>query len=96
MALVAQLALIGCVSSGGGRTLEVGDEKSFDGLLRVTNSRASGAWVYPDFDLSGYTRVRLEGAGIELRPVRNRRGSSRSGGQPMSSTAPTAAKKSSN
>ena len=90
MALVAQLALVGCVSSGGGqRTLEVGDEKSFDGLLKVTNSRASAVWVYPDFDLSGYTRIRLTEPGIELRPVRNRRSSSRSvgEGQPMSETA---------
>ena len=32
--LVAQLALSGCASSGGGgRKLEVSDDKSFDGLL---------------------------------------------------------------
>lgn len=90
--LVAQLGLFGCASSGvGERKLEVSDQKSFDGLLEVTNSRASKAWVRPDFDLSGYSRVRLEGAGIEFRPVRNRPASMRASGegQPMSQTAQT-------
>jgi hypothetical protein len=92
MVLVAQLTLLGCASTGGGeRKLEVGTEKSFDGLVEVTNSRASKAWVRPDFDLSGYTRVRLEGAGIELRPVSSRSRSSRSSGegQLMSQAAQT-------
>lgn len=59
----------------------LGSEESFDGLRRVENARASAAWMRPDFDISGYTRVRLEGAGIEFRPVRGggaaRRGSGR-------------------
>ena len=90
--LVAELALFGCASSTGGvRTLEVSQEKSFDGLLEVTNSRASKAWVRPDLDLSVYSRVRLEGAGIEFRPVRDRPNSMRASGegQPMSQTAQT-------
>lgn len=90
MFLVAQLALSGCASSGsGGRKLEVGEETSFDGLREVTNSKASKAWVRPDFDLSGYTRVKLEGAGIEFRPVRGGSRSSRSSGRsyPMSQQA---------
>jgi len=78
MALVAQLALAGCASSGGsGRQLEVGDEKSFDGLHEVTNSKASKAWVRPGFDLSGYTRVKLEGAGIAFQPPNEQSRSSR-------------------
>jgi hypothetical protein len=92
MFLIAELALSGCASSGGGgRKLEVSDDKSFDGLLEVTNSSASKAWVRPDFDLSGYSRVRLEGAGIEFRPVRDRPGSMRASGeaQSMSQTAQT-------
>jgi hypothetical protein len=92
MALAIQFALVGCTSSGGsGRKLEVGEGKSFDGLVEVVNSRASKAWVHPDFDLSGYTRVRLEGAGIEFRPIRERSSLSRSDGQsyPMSQQAQT-------
>jgi len=57
------------------RTIELGDERSFDGLIEVeTRSRSRAAWIHPDFDLSGYTRVKLKGAGIEYRPVRNVRG----------------------
>jgi hypothetical protein len=86
--LIALCTLAGCASGGRGK-IEVGDEKSFDGLLRVTNTKASAAWVHPDFDLSGYTRVRLQGAGIEFRPARNRAHSSpRSGeGYPLSQGA---------
>lgn len=90
MALVAQLALIGCASSGGsGRQLQVGDEKSFDGLLEVTNSKASKAWVRPGFDLSGYTRIKLEGAGIAFQPPNEQSRSSRATGEsyPMSQEA---------
>ena len=41
MALVVQLVLFGCASTGsngGGREIQVGDEKSFDGLVEVTNT----------------------------------------------------------
>jgi hypothetical protein len=48
----------------------LGSEESFDGLRRVENARASAAWMRPDFDVSSYAKVRLEGAGIEFRPVR--------------------------
>jgi hypothetical protein len=56
----------------------LGPEESFDGLRRVENARASAAWMRPDFDISSYDKVRLEGAGIEFRPVRRggQRGSS--------------------
>ena len=54
-------------------------EESFDGLRKIENARAGAAWARPDFDISSYDKVRLEGAGIEFRPVRgggSRRGSS--------------------
>jgi len=76
--VAASAALAGCASNGSTRNrgeIEIGDGKSFDGLLEVANSSASAAWVRPDFDLSGYSRVRLEGAGIEYRPVRSGSGS---------------------
>ena len=47
----------------------VGSEESFDGLRKVTNSTLNSAWIRPGIDLSGYTKVRLEGAGVEFRPV---------------------------
>jgi len=43
-------------------------EVTFDGLHEVKNSRADKAWARPGFDLSGYTKIMLEGAGIEYRP----------------------------
>ncbi len=66
--LLAAIALglaSGCESAG--REPRLGTELSFDGLVRVENARASAAWIDPDFDLSPYTKVRLEGAGIEFR-----------------------------
>jgi len=70
MVLIAAslLGSLGCASDGGGG-IRLGSERSFDGLVKVENARVSAAWVRPDFDLSGYTRVMLEGAGIEFRPV---------------------------
>jgi len=90
--VAAPAALAGCASDGSARNrgkIEIGDGESFDGLLEVTNSSASAAWVRRDFDLSGYSRVRLEGAGIEYRPVRSgsRRLGSANEGFPVSPSA---------
>lgn len=47
-------------------------EVSFDGLHKVDNSGAGMAWARPDFDISGYTKIWLVGAGIEYRQVKDR------------------------
>ena len=47
-------------------------ELSFDGLHMVDNSQADVAWARPDFDISGYTKIWLVGAGIEYRQVKDR------------------------
>ncbi|MDJ0848524.1 MAG: DUF3313 family protein [Myxococcota bacterium] len=60
------LAVPGCASDW---TPQLGSEKSFDGLVRVENERASAAWIDPDLDLSGYRKVKLEKAGIQYRPA---------------------------
>ena len=67
------LVLLGGCATQGPPTL--GTEESFDGLRRVENARASAAWARPDIDWSVYRKVRLEGAGVQFRPVR-RTGSS--------------------
>jgi hypothetical protein len=78
LAMLATAAILtACTSTGA--SPELGMEESFDGLRRVKNSRASAAWMRPDFDVSSYTKVRLEGAGIEFQPVRRGRTSMRSG-----------------
>lgn len=43
-------------------------EVTFDGLHEVQNSAADKAWAMPDLDLSGYTKIKLQSAGIEYRP----------------------------
>jgi hypothetical protein len=43
-------------------------EISFDGLHKVLNSKADAAWALPGMDLSGYTKIKLVGAGVEYRP----------------------------
>ena len=48
----------------------IGAEESFDGLRRITNSQADAAWLRPGVDLAAYRKLRLEGAGIEFRPVK--------------------------
>lgn len=55
-------------------TIQTGDdaEVSFDGLHKVDNSMADVAWARPDFDISGYSKIMLVGAGIEYTPADNR------------------------
>jgi hypothetical protein len=71
--MLVALASGGCSSTG--RTPKLGTEKSFDGLTKVENARFGAAWVRRDFDLSGYTHVKLQGAGIAYKPVRRTGGS---------------------
>jgi hypothetical protein len=44
-------------------------EITYDGLHRVDKSVMDAAWVKPDLDLSGYTKLMLVGAGISYKPV---------------------------
>lgn len=67
--------LLGACATQDNSAIQLGEEETFDGLRRVENSRASAAWVRPDIDLSRYTKVRIEGAGMSFRPV-TRTGSS--------------------
>jgi hypothetical protein len=44
-------------------------ERSFDGLYPFENTIADRAWARADLDLSGYTKIKVEGAGIQFRPT---------------------------
>jgi hypothetical protein len=46
-------------------------EVTFDGLTEVLNTQADKAWAVPGLDLSGYSKIKLQGAGIEYRPGGN-------------------------
>ena len=74
-AVAAVLLLVGCTAPD--TQPELGSEETFDGLRRVTNAQASAAWLRPGTDFSRYTKISLEGAGIEFRQVANRGGSQR-------------------
>ena len=43
-------------------------EATFDGLYPVKGGSADQAWARPGIDLSGYSKIRLQGAGVEYRP----------------------------
>lgn len=67
--LVCFVTLSGC-STTSDAPPTLGSDESFDGLREITNTRASRAWMRPGFDISQYTKVTIEGAGVEFRPVR--------------------------
>jgi len=45
-------------------------EVTFDGLVRVDNTRLDAVWIRPGIDLSAYDKLTLVGAGIKYRSVR--------------------------
>jgi len=44
------------------------EDMTYDGLYPVRNSKADAAWMRPDADISRYTKIMLQGVGIEYRP----------------------------
>ena len=62
----------GCATEPG--VIQQGEdaEVSFDGLHKVDNAQADSAWARPDFDISSYNKIMLEGAGIEYTPETNK------------------------
>lgn len=67
--------LTGCTSSRSAESA-FADASSHDGLVPMQNTLAQRAWIRPGFDLSGYTKVMLVGAGIQYRPVKAEPGNS--------------------
>jgi len=45
-------------------------ERTFDGLVRVENTRMQKVWVKPDINLAGYDKIMLQGVGVQYRAVR--------------------------
>ena len=58
----------GCASNA---TLDTSADakRSFDGLYPFENTIVDRAWARADLDLSGYTKIKVEGAGIHYRPT---------------------------
>ncbi len=63
------LIVAGCASQE--PTIQTGPnaETTFDGLVRIDNSRFAGAWIDPDVDLTQYTKIIPGGAEFEFRNV---------------------------
>jgi len=62
------LALGGCATPAPTIDMSEDADVTFDGLHSIENSRAAKAWAKPGVDMSVYTKIKLQGAGIEYRP----------------------------
>jgi hypothetical protein len=82
------LFLTGCAASTPTIDTSPAAEVTFDGLHEVKGGRADQAWARPDFDISQYSKIMLQGAGIEYRPggISGRSLSARSRGGPYEVT----------
>lgn len=67
--VAAIVLLVGCTQTP---TIQQGPdaERTFDGLVRIDNSRFSNAWIDPDVDLSKYDKIMAGGAEFEFRAVK--------------------------
>lgn len=67
------IALFACVS-GCAQTPSIetgpGAEYTYDGLVRINNSRLKDAWVDPDVDLTQYNKIMVGAAEFEFRAVK--------------------------
>ncbi len=70
-AIAIALALtVGCATSTPTLDTSADAESSYDGLTPMQDTLADRVWVRPDFDLSGYTKLLVQPAGIQYRPVK--------------------------
>jgi hypothetical protein len=73
MKKILAIALFACVS-GCTQTPSIetgpGAEYTYDGLVRINNSRLKDAWVDPDIDLTQYNKIMVGAAEFEFRAVK--------------------------
>jgi hypothetical protein len=76
------LLLSGCeTTSGPPAEITMAAEETFDGLRLVNNTQAQKVWIRPGTDLSRYTRIWPQSAGIQFRPAEGSRARQRSQGE---------------
>ena len=64
------LLLSGCETTSGPPTeITMAAEETFDGLRLVNDTRAQKVWIRPGLDLSRYSKIWPQSAGIQFRPV---------------------------
>jgi len=66
--VVAVVFFSGCTTAPATIDTSPGAEVSFDGLHKVKGGRMAEAWARPDFDISSFSKVMVQGAGVEFRP----------------------------
>ena len=78
--LIISVFLISCAAEP---TIQTGPdaEVTFDGLTRVDNSVLSNVWVKAGVDLSAYSKVMFQKAGVEFREVSGPESGSTTGGR---------------
>jgi len=67
---IAFLFVVGCTTTEPSIPDESEAEMSFDGLVKVENSRMANSWVKRDLDLGGYTKILPVRADIHYRSVK--------------------------
>jgi hypothetical protein len=65
---VIAIAIAGCATPAPTVDTSAEAEMTFDGLYPVKNSRADQAWARPDVDLTQFSKIMLQGVGVEYRP----------------------------
>jgi hypothetical protein len=60
--------IVACASSAPTIDTSAEAEATFDGLYPVKGGRMDAAWARPDFSIEQYSKVMLQGVGIEYRP----------------------------
>ncbi len=69
MLVLLSLLIVACASAPPALQTGPGAEYTFDGLVRVDNSRFRDAWADPEVDFSQYNKVMPGGARFEFRAV---------------------------
>ena len=68
VAVVCLSAVVGCAAPTPTIDTSAEAEMTFDGLYPVKDTRADAAWARSDVDLTQYSKIMLQGVGVEYRP----------------------------
>ena len=87
-AAIMAVMIAGCATPEAKLDTSADAEMTFDGLFPIKNSRAQMAWARADMDLTPFTKIMLQGVGVEYRPggESGRSMSARSSGGPFEVT----------
>ena len=67
-ASITMLMIAGCAAPTPKLDTNADAEMTFDGLFPIKNTRVHSAWARADLDLTPFSKIMLEGVGVEYRP----------------------------